>query len=924
MGYAEQRNGSGDEPPGSDAPSFIWRFADAELDETAWRLSVRGQPVDLEPRPLQVLRELLRSAGEVVRKDELVEAVYGHMHVTDGALNQAISKLRSALGDRDQSIIATVHRLGYRLAVPVQVQVRAASGSQAQPVTLQAGGTLPGRAQWELVAPLGANRGIEVWLAKHRKLGEQRVFKLSVDGARLSCLKREVTLYRMLRQQLGERDDFVKVLDWNFEQAPFYIECEYGGQDLLQWWQAQGGAEGVPMAQRLELLASVADSLADAHAVGVLHKDLKPGNILVESRGEGRWHARLVDFGSAHLLRLDSLAQFGITRLGFTQTQGGISSGGTPLYIAPEVISDGSVTALSDVYALGVVLYQLVVGDLRRPLAPGWERDVPDEVLRGDIASAVDGNPQRRLASARELAQRLRNLDARRENLRAQKQLRERAAESMRQLERMRARRPWLITAVIALCAGLAVGGWFYLDALRLGREAREQAALAQAVSDFFSREVLSAAAPYEDIRESRTPTVREAVDRALSRIGDRFREQPAIEAAIRAAAGEVYGELTDLTAAIEQDEHALTLFRASYGAEHPRTLKAQYWLSQDLTEASRFEEAAQLISEADAIRHRRAIDDPLTLLAAHRARCYHGILTSNYQAAVADCEATLASQRKLDPNDSTALFKWLTNLATLYSRMGRFEQAGPLFEEGLRTLRRNGGEASQIGARFKNLYGINLVLEHRYQEAEPLLEQAHETMIARNGSNLYAHETLGYLAIVYARTGRMEEALAASRASYENYLHDAGPDSHYTALAQGLLGVHECAAGDCDNGIAHLEAAQACLGRQLGERHPQTQRMQFFLAESLLKNASRLDEVRRLLAGLDAEALETASPERNWAPRLDLLRGRLLAAERREPEALALIEAAVDRLRELGSMQTEVLAAEALLQSVAAAARRR
>jgi DNA-binding winged helix-turn-helix (wHTH) protein/serine/threonine protein kinase len=911
----EQR--SSDATSNVDAPAFIWRFADAELDETAWRLTVRGQPVELEPRPLQVLRELLRSAGEVVRKDELVEAVYGHMHVTDGALNQAISKLRSALGDRNQSIIATVHRLGYRLAVPVQVH--AASNTQSQPVTLQAGDTLPGRAQWELVTLLGTNRGIEVWIARHRKLGEQHVFKLSVDGARLSCLKREVTLYRMLRQQLGDRDDFVKVLDWNFEQAPFYIECEYGGVDLLQWWQAQGCADGVPLSQRLELLAAVADALADAHSIGVLHKDLKPGNILVAATGDGRWRPRLADFGSAHLLRLDRLAQFGITKLGFTQTQHSMSSGGTPLYLAPEVIADGSVTALSDVYALGVVLYQLVIGDLRKPLAPGWERDVPDEVLRADIAAAVDGNPQRRLASARELAQRLRNLDARREELHAQNRLRERAAESARQLERLRARRPWVITAVMALCGGLAVGSWFYLDAWRAGREAREQAALAQAVSDFFSREVLSAAAPYEDIRASQPPTVRAAVDRALNRIGDRFREQPAIEAAIRAAAGKVYGELTDLPAAIKQDRQALALFHASLGAEHPRTLQAQYWLAQDLTEASHFEEAAQLIAQADVVRERTSIDDPLTLFAARRARCYHGIITSDYESALPACEATLTSQRELDPDNGTALFKWLTNLATLYSRMGRFEAAEPLFAEGLETLRRNGGEASATAARFRNLYGINLVLEHRYEEADPLLLQAYQAMIEHDAENLYAHETLGYLAVVYARTGRLQQALEASRTSYENYLRDAGADNYYTALAQGLLGVHECAAGDCDSGIVHLEAAQDLLSRQLGERHPQTQRMQFFLAQSLLQLRRRIEDVARLVADLHADALETASPERNWAPRLDLLRGQLLVAQNRAAEGLELIEPALDRLRQLGSMHNEVLAAEKLLRSLAA-----
>src|SRR5690606_38201168 len=171
---------------------------------------------------------------------------------------------------------------------------------------------------------------------------------------------------------------------------------------------------------------------------------------------------------------------------------------------------------------------------------------------------------------------------------------------------------------------------------------------------------------------------------------------------------------------------------------------------------------------------------------------------------------------RELDPSDNTARFKWLANLATLYSRMGRFEQADPLFDEGLETLRRDGGEASATAARFKNLYGINLVLEHRYKEAEPLLLQAYEAMIARDPANLYAHETLGYLAVVYARTGRLKQALEASRTSYENYLRDAGADNHYTALAQGLLGVYECAAGDCDSGISHLDSAQTYLSQQL------------------------------------------------------------------------------------------------------------
>lgn len=894
------------------APSFVWRFAQAEFDEARWRLTVAGQVVDLEPRPLEVLRQLLRHAGEVVRKDELVEAVYGHLHVSDGALNQAVSKLRGALGDREQQIVATVHRLGYRLTVPVVAEL--AAGAQLGPVSLQAGGGLPGRESWELVRPLSSSRQIEVWVARHRKLGEERVFKISADGVRLSSLKREVTLYRMLREQLGARDDFVKLLDWNFEQAPFFIECEYAGPDLVGWWQARAGTPGAALQTRLDLLTAVADAVAAAHSVGVLHKDLKPGNILVDARADGSPWPRVADFGSGNLLQHESLLQLGITRLGFTQPQNASddSSGGTPLYLAPEVISGSNSTALSDVYALGVMLYQLVVGDLRKPLAAGWERDVADEVLRGDIAAAVDGNPHRRLASAGELAQRLRTLDQRRVELQGQRALAEQAALSARQLERMQARRPWLITAVLAMLAGLVVGGWFYVDALRASREAREQAGLAESVTDFFNREVLSSAAPYQQMDEASPLTVREAVDRALARIGDRFASQPATEGAIRATIGRIYGELTDLPAAIEQDRHALALFQQSLGHRHPRTLQAQYWLAQDLTEASRVEEARQLIAQADA--GRSEVDDLPTEFAATRARCYHGIITSQYAAAVPDCRAAVVLQQKLDPRDGTSLFKWQANLATLYSRMGQFDKAEPLFVEGLETLRRNGGGDSQTAARFENLYGINLVLQGRYPQAEAALQRAYRSMVARDPDNLYVHETLGYLAMVYARTGRAQQALEAARASYAGYRRSVGDDNHYTAQSEALLGVSELALGQRGSGIAHLRSAGQALARLLGERHPQTQRAQFHLARSLIESGGPLSEARALADALDPRQLETASAEGDWAPRVQLLKARLLAAAGEREQALALAGPAVAQLRRRPTDSAELAAGEALL----------
>ena len=84
------------------------------------------------------------------------------------------------------------------------------------------------------------------------------------------------------------------------------------------------------------------------------------------------------------------------------------------MYAPPESLADKPHTVQGDVYALGVLLYQVVVGDLSRPVGVGWERDVKDELLRQDIAACVDFDPARRLSSATELADRLDRLDARR------------------------------------------------------------------------------------------------------------------------------------------------------------------------------------------------------------------------------------------------------------------------------------------------------------------------------------------------------------------------------------------------------------------------------------------------------------------------------------------------------------------------------
>lgn len=440
-----------------------WSFGPAVFDERTLELSVAGKPVEVEKKSLDALAALLARAGEVVTKDELLDAVWPGRVLSESALTTAMAKLRAALSDDAQQLIKTVHGFGYRLAAEVKVET--AAEAPAAHFDFREGDAPPLRPLWQLVRRLGRGGQGEAWLARHAKTGESRVYKFALDASHLASLKREITLSRVLAEAQASRNCFARILDWNLEQAPYFIECEFSpGGSLEDWVRTQGGPAALPLPQRLELLAQAADAVALAHSVGVLHKDLKPANLLVDTDGAAP-RIRLSDFGAGLVLDPERLAEMGITRLGFTRLGPESGGAGTPMYLAPEVIAGQPWTSKADIYALGVMLFQLVAGDFNRTLAPGWERDVQDELLREDIAAAAAGAPSERLGDAQTLAIRLRSLDTRRAERSAARAAQLAAQQAQVRDARYRVRR-WWVAGLSAVMALVSVATFFlWLDA---------------------------------------------------------------------------------------------------------------------------------------------------------------------------------------------------------------------------------------------------------------------------------------------------------------------------------------------------------------------------------------------------------------------------------------------------------------------------
>jgi serine/threonine protein kinase/DNA-binding winged helix-turn-helix (wHTH) protein len=818
----------------SQLPQFRFRFGTAEFDEARFDLCVSGLPVEVQRKPLEILALLLSRPGEVVTKEELLEAVWKGRPTVENVLANAVAKLRGALGEENAARITTVPRVGYRFDGPLQ---RIAVGRVfVSPLELRSGAAVPGRESFLLERPLGRTLGSEVWLARQPRTRDVRVFKFSLDGEQLGAIKREATMMRVLRDTLGERDDFVRVYDWNFESPPFFLECEYGGEALPEWAAGNGHLAAMDRSERIAFFARIAEAIAAAHSVGVLHKDLKPANILAAPDGGG-WRPRLTDFGSSRLLQPERLEQLGITRLGLTVERHEDSGSGTPLYLAPELIAGEPPTVRSDIYALGVILYQLLAGDFRRPMAPGWEREIDDPLLRQDIAEATDSDPARRLANAGELADRLRRLPQRHAE-RARREAGERAAAALRRtLERNRARRPWVIAAMVVLAVGATCSSLLWWRSEQQRHIAQRQIARAEAMVRFLDH-ALSAISTGNS-GHGNDATIRDMLRFASVPGNGYLSADPEVRGDIHSLLGRSWRNLGDAVRGVAEYRTAVRGYAEAFGEDHELTLRTRYALVRTLayvqTPAS-FAEARALLAETDRLLGARLEQDhPLALQAALE----RGILELRQLRVEPALEALRRAdglQRRVLPEDAGIAALIRGNVADALRRAGRPDEvldwlravlADPLME-----LQQVGAvgmalfQAAEAGA----LHDLG-----RHAEALPLAQTAARTSSRYLGARNYlplVQKSL--LASIHDALGNCPAALQLAREVHEGMLQEFGEEMQATLIETGNLGLREYECGDRALGLEYLRRAEGGLRLGFGEDNLAARHFRDALTQSL------------------------------------------------------------------------------------------
>ncbi|MGB6386113.1 MAG: tetratricopeptide repeat protein [Terriglobales bacterium] len=880
----------------------LWRFSDYEFDELGRELRVKGRPVDLESKPLDVLLQLLLHAGEVVTKEELLESVWPDVMVVDGSLATAVSKLRKAMGDEEHPAILTVPRVGYRLAVPVYCQtVAAAAGPE---LGFKAGDVVLGREQWRLSRPMDVSGSSEVWLAENPKTHEQRVFKFAADGERLKGLKREITISRFLRESLGDRPEFVRILEWNFETPPFFLESEYAGPNLAEWAETQGGLAKISYDIRLGLLVEVAQAVAAAHDIGVLHKDLKPANILVVAGSNRGWQVKLADFGSASLFEPSRLHALGITNLGFTQTAGleNDSLTGTLMYLAPEVLAGQSPSAGADVYALGVMLYQLAIADFRKPLAPGWEAEVQDPLLREDIADAACGDPAKRLNSAANLVERLLTLDQRRirrDELEAAK-LRAQIAE--RKLSEARARRPWVVLAVIALVLGLGFSFTLYRRAARERDIANRQTKIASSISRFLSDDLLGRSNPFASGKSSES--LMDAIKQASPSIDRQFQDEPLIAARLHQTIARALDNRTDYPDARQEYDRAAALFKQVDGELSQDAIIVQ--LQRTTLEARSYESgslplAKSILGQQEALiakltgadlthaklTHPRP-DLPVWL---YSARGMVALIENNAKSAAANFQAALDKAESLPEFDESARLTLKQRLAFSYIRLGEGAKAEQLFRELIDAFTRIAGPDSPNVLRVRLNLAQAFMIQNKHAEAIKETNAIYPEFVSRLGAD---HElTMQLLSTRAQSEGSLElwdDAIHDDLAIYDLAVRKQGPLSFFAVATLTDAALAQCRAGHNREGESNARKAYETSTKAFGPSAALTGATAYTLASCLI-SLSKQDEASPLLQQIDVPAITQLTGDPDWGANVTLAQAQIAYSHRNYDAARTYIQ---------------------------------
>ncbi len=678
---------------------------------------------------------------------------------------------------------------------------------------------------YHLLSVLGEGGFGTVWLAERREPFIQRValkvIKPGMDSR--SVLGR----FEQERQALAvmNHPSIARVLDGGLTAAgrPYFVMEYVKGQTITSFCDARR----LGLRQRLELFTKVCEAVQHAHLKGIIHRDLKPSNILAFDAESQEPDVKVIDFGVAKALQPGLSAHTVFTESG--------QMIGTPEYMSPEQADPGSaeIDTRSDVYSLGVLLYELLAGvtpfDSRQlrsrayrevqrfiaetePPAPSTRLStIADPELKSRIlqsrGQSMDGlmlslrrelewiplmamrkEPQNRYQSATELARDVRAyLDGR-----ALVAAPESAAYRVRKFVR---RHRWGVMAsasvAAALVIGLATTWWQWRQAVLARNLAESRAQEAEVVTRFVTDSLVRSDPMQGGDREL---TVRQAMRQAMAQLEQRaLADQPEVQARLQVAIADILFGNADLDEAIHLGGKALATLERIHGVDAVEITPALSTLGRAYEGKGRYADAEAVHRRTLGIRRERIPENPMAITRTMVNLAIALDLQNKKSEAESLLREVIETRTRLLGPDDASLAGPINNLAVIYKTQGRFADAETLYRRSLESRERALGPDHQKTA-----------------------------------------DSVNNLANVLYRLGRTQEAEVLHRRALTIREKAFGPDHPRVADSLGNLGVTIDAEGRFLEAEAHLRRALQILEARLGTTHPDTLEMCRNLATNL------------------------------------------------------------------------------------------
>jgi eukaryotic-like serine/threonine-protein kinase len=693
--------------------------------------------------------------------------------------------------------------------------------------------------------------------------------------------------------------------------------------------QTDPGRRSLELRKLLRRFIDVCNAVDYAHSRGVLHRDIKPGNVMVGKYGE----TLIVDWGLAkptgqsdpdsdeRTLRPSSAGLSAETLPG--------SALGTPAYMSPEQ-AEGALDRLgprSDVYSLGATLYSLLTG---RPPFAGKPWEVLRAVPRGEFPPprAVVPNIDRALEAVCLKAMALRPED-RYDSCRAlvediERWVADEPVSAWREPWEQQARR-WarrnrtaVVAATVALIAGVvglgAVAGVQAQanrtlikankateKALAETQEAKKatEAALVQseesrrqakAINEFLTEDLLSQAEPANTAAEDHVSLL-DVLDRAAAKVGDRFAGQPEVEDSLRRTIARTYHGLASWEKAERQWRAALDAAHRRHGPESSEYFAALSQVAHILRHRGRVDvdTLAMAKSASDGLArvlgpdHLDTLDSRNELALAYQE-------AGRMAEAITLHEATLKLfESKLGPdNPDTLLVR--NNLGAAYLYAGRTADAVTLHEATLKLFESKLGPNHPGTLLSRHNVGVAYLQAGRTADAITVLEATLKLRVPHLGPDhpdtLQSRVNLG---VAYLYSGRTADAVTVLEATLKPLESQLGPEHPSTLINRGNLARAYRAAGQADRAVPILEQVLQGFRANVGPDHPYTRTAELLLADAY---AGAVEQARKQFGPADlrtaaalAQLGRNLIQQRNWAAAEPLLRECLAIQAKAQPD---------------------------------------